>query len=524
MASDLMFTVGADATEFSNGLARASADGVRFAGDITKRVGEKFIGMRDLANTVATALGLNMEEIAKKIARFMTGVSEEEEGAYKKSEQLSTQAADLAIKNMRDRLSDEQKYQLALRERDRLMDQLSSMEIRSGADMERAAQKRIELETKIGEIQAYEAKQREAADKAFDDAVAARVKAGDDEFKAAIDVLATSEKIAALKSTIAYQQAIIASGALDEKNAQAMSAQLAERKTMLAQEEAKQRQEVAKQQEDFLKRSALSFDQELQFFALTHKNRSALSDDEQQLLDLLTKQKQEKTIHVQIEDLEAKVITGKITPAEEQRLTALIKQDDALKQQISVMTAAVPVLDEHVAKQQQITAEIQKQLDMMNHVNDVNHLAENAPNTTFMFDGMTIGPARPDEYFYNLPDDVLRKIVRENQAKIAQLESTKYSSASTGAEMASGFLHRSEAEGQLQTEINRANAVIMQNSALRGLDRSTALARYNGDPASFEAAYNRANSETVDQLTKLNQSIDDIAYGLNSTGIIKGRR
>jgi hypothetical protein len=77
----------------------------------------------------------NIDKVAEAIARGISGVSKEEEDALKELDDVSTKSADKAIDAMHARLSEEQKLQLLLTERERLAKKISSTEVKSTADL-----------------------------------------------------------------------------------------------------------------------------------------------------------------------------------------------------------------------------------------------------------------------------------------------------------------------------------------------------------------------------------------------------
>lgn len=107
-----------DNSEYRSMLSDSVEKGAEFGGKLAEKVGDKLYGLKDISHTVATALGLNLENIAENAARLFTGLSKEEEEFYKKSADLAAQVTDAAAKNASARNTDEQNYQLALKARD----------------------------------------------------------------------------------------------------------------------------------------------------------------------------------------------------------------------------------------------------------------------------------------------------------------------------------------------------------------------------------------------------------------------
>jgi hypothetical protein len=93
-------------------------------GQETQKVGQSML--RGFSGrTLATALGLNIQNISQQLARIVTGMSKEMEAAYKALEASSDKLARASIANMRDQASEETKLKLLLLERQRLNDKLA---------------------------------------------------------------------------------------------------------------------------------------------------------------------------------------------------------------------------------------------------------------------------------------------------------------------------------------------------------------------------------------------------------------
>ncbi len=118
--SEIGVKLSGDNSAFVGMLDDSVQKGDQFAENLATRVGDRLVGLRHVSTAVATALGLNLENITQNIARLFTGMSKEEEDFYNKTKELSDRQADTSIKNMRDRATEETKYQLLLQERKRL--------------------------------------------------------------------------------------------------------------------------------------------------------------------------------------------------------------------------------------------------------------------------------------------------------------------------------------------------------------------------------------------------------------------
>jgi hypothetical protein len=238
MADNIEARLNADNSGFRAALKQSVADADKFAGDLTGRLSGKLFGLKDISNAIAVALGLNFQSIADKVARVFTGISKEVEESYKKLDTLSTQVADANLKNMRATLTEEQKYQLALGERDKLQRALDNTFGSSVKIQVQAKETELKLAQKTAEILEYEKKQREELAKIADETSKRQVSSAEKVVQTQIDTLDGVQKISFLKDNIAATEAILASGSLSAADTERFRATLAERKNQLTVEEA----------------------------------------------------------------------------------------------------------------------------------------------------------------------------------------------------------------------------------------------------------------------------------------------
>ncbi len=372
----------------------AAAAGGKIGDGVTGKLGN----MKSVGTAVATALGLNLQNIAENVARVFTGMSKAEEDAYKRSEQLSDSLAALVEKNGRARLNEEQRYQLVLIERDRLQKQISETTVRTGQDQAALLEKQIKLEEAIAKIKEHDDKQRAEAQKKHEEFIKQRIAANEKEYEASLASLTASEKIASLKEAIAAQEGIIARGMGDQAALAAQNEVLAKRRVDLAQAEAAQKKEIAaieKKNLDALAASdarqidaenekltiyerragivaeiaALDLEIDLllgheldatkqiarvdqlrgelrqiektekediaELAALLLKDTASLTDAERTRLAYLQAQGVQAKLNAEIALLTAKVLDGSITPAEKERLGVLVQQAQVIKEQLS---------------------------------------------------------------------------------------------------------------------------------------------------------------------------------------------
>lgn len=120
----------ADASNFKSVMNDAEKHTGKIAAGITKK-----FELRNIGQTMATALGLNLQNMSLAVARFATGMSSELEAAYGKVIAASDRARDAVIANMRAQATDENKAKLLLDERAKLQARLDAGRA-NGADLD----------------------------------------------------------------------------------------------------------------------------------------------------------------------------------------------------------------------------------------------------------------------------------------------------------------------------------------------------------------------------------------------------
>lgn len=277
MAQEIGVRLAGDNSHFRSVMADSVERAGKFSGEIAGRVGGKLTELKDVSNTIAAALGLNLASISENLARTFSGVSKAEEEALKQLETLSAQVADANIKNARALLTEEQRYQLALQDRDRLLKAIADNDGRNATALARQKLDELKLAEKIAEIQTFELKQADEKAKRIDELIKMQIAGNEKAFQAQLSTLDADERIEVLRENIAGLQAVIASGALDEKNARALNVTLSERQNLLVAEEAKLRDAAAKR-EDASRKRELDAETELaklKFEALTTEEKIA---------------------------------------------------------------------------------------------------------------------------------------------------------------------------------------------------------------------------------------------------------
>jgi len=528
MSNDISVRLTGDNSDFRSMMSESAEQAGHFAGKLTEKVADKVIGLRDVAHAAATALGLNLEKIAEKIARTYSGMSEAEEEAYKKSDQLGTQAADLAIKNMRARLTEEQHYQLAVQERDRIQRDLADSEVKSGKDQEELATKRIALENTIAEIQAYEAKKAAEAQKEYEEMAAKLAAAADKEHQRQLAKLDLHDREKALKNDILALAITIENHSLSILEKKRLETQLEERRQQLATAQ----DEQEKQALEMRRKAALSLEDELDKFELQRKAAAGLTDDEHARLNLLKLQTEEKKVFVEIEELEKKLVDGTITPAEKDRLHALIKQDQAIRSQIGALKNLITTGTDRTTIEARTADELERQVAAATHLVA---LADSLNSTKITRIGtLDIPTGLAAEQLRSLEPDVLEEYIARLE-ETAQLLKQGETGQGPAGRTESGFgltpfqgtpIAYRQAEGQISALIAQARDVRLQGSSLEGLSRKDALKLFGQDLTQFDSLYSRANVDPTkalsvlqDKQTQTANTLDQINQRLAASGL-----
>jgi hypothetical protein len=161
------------------------------------------------------------------------------------------------------------------------------------------------------------------------------------------------------EGTLAHEKA-----KLDLLNLEAESTKLeAERAKQVAEDKKKADEEQVQRNQKL----ALDEKSMLDMFELQRKSAMGLTQEESNRLKLYQLETEEKKVHLDIADLEAKLIQGKLTPADKDRLDQLISQDKKLVDQITHLTQLTTGTKEQVKAEKEVTTEVQKQADLLQH-------------------------------------------------------------------------------------------------------------------------------------------------------------
>lgn len=301
MAHDLEYSLGMNTGPFQKAADQAIAAAATAGKEITKK-----FELKDVGRTLATALGINLPSIAESIARFVAGVSKAEEEALNKLGELSTQVADKQLAAMRERLTDEQRYQLLLTEQERIQQRLADNLQKTTADQVRYKQDQLALM---------------------------------ENEKAAAQSLAKIQADAA---------ALIDARYANEKK---LAADLAKIKADDAEADRKARQSEYDFAQDVEQKRLAYLDQNFERLSLEAKSVRGLTQEETARLAelrLITKQLE---IESQIRTL---LSLEKRTPEEEAALTLLFRQNDQLTAQIAAKQQLTEVTGQQVAAEEAV--------------------------------------------------------------------------------------------------------------------------------------------------------------------------
>lgn len=360
LTDEIAIKLGIQTGDLKAALADANASiktfgqkGANDANSFFTQVSKKMTDMKALGTAVGTALGLNLQSIAENLARFVTGISKQEEEAFQKLDQVSTQVADAAIKNMRANLTEEQKYQLALTERDRLLKQIAETTGTTGEAQLKAAEKNLELQQQLSIIGDYERKQNEAHEKQENDFLKDRIAQNEDIYEKEVDSMALNERIASLKGTIAATERMLADATIDAVAKEGFSNNLIAQRKLLLDAEL-----------DLRKKTTLSEDESHEYLLLQAKQIAGIiTPAERERFQLLQLQTKELKVQAQIEEILA-IPPEERTQAEKDRLKALILQDSELQKQIADTQALITGSDQLADAAAKVTDQLTQQVKL----------------------------------------------------------------------------------------------------------------------------------------------------------------
>lgn len=281
-------TIGADVGPLQQAGTQAAAT----AGNIAQQM-EKQFAMQKVGTALATALGLNLQNMAEQVARFFTGVSEAEEKALKELEKLSTEVADRQVAAMRERLSDEQKLQLVMQER-------AALEERIADNTGRTSEQQVQLQRDKLALLDKEKESTQLIDKIARESEAARKQAAQEREDLERKIRAAAEE-------------------WDRKQAQ------------LDAERRKVTQERYDREIKLAEDRVAYVEQNLELLKLEAKAASGLTQSERERLELLRLIGKQEAINYEIKSL---LSLEKRTPEEERNLQFLLKQVAQLEVQI----------------------------------------------------------------------------------------------------------------------------------------------------------------------------------------------
>lgn len=331
LADEIAVKLGLSTTQFNQALKSAGADVTKFKKEAADPKGieaffdtfeHRFTSMKHIGNAVSTALGLNFEAIAEKGARLWTGVSKEEEAAYKTLGEVSSQVADANIAAMRAGLTDEKKYQLALFEREGILRRISDETGTTGVSQLKIKQEELKLAENSRIIEEHKLvilkQQNEELEK--------QASRNDKELASKRELQNVYENRRKLMDEIKFLETY--SLGVDKEDQDYKNAQL-----LLA----SRRNQLDSANAEIRKRGTMDEKEQYEYSVLEFKAKSGLTAEESKRYETLKLISKEVKIQTEIDDLLAKSHSEKLTPAENQRLVALQTQKKVLDAQIGII-------------------------------------------------------------------------------------------------------------------------------------------------------------------------------------------
>jgi hypothetical protein len=137
-------------------------------------------------------------------------------------------------------------------------------------------------------------------------------------------------------------------------------------------EETKMYEEAYKAAEDRKQARALDKGEEVELFLLRNKNSATLTTADRARLAVLELQKKEKAAAVEIEELEAKIIDGTLTPSDKKRLVELVKQKETIDKQLAAKQAMTGATNQQIAAEQQVVVVLTEELRIQKMLTEEN--------------------------------------------------------------------------------------------------------------------------------------------------------
>lgn len=222
------------------------------------------------------------------------------------------------------------------------------------------------------------------------------------------------------------------------------------------------------------------------------KKKNIILTDQERLQKLLTEDAKEDAAAALAAKEALAAAEKKAADDRAAALAAAIKQSQQLTEESLKAAAAYEAGYDSVTK---TTKAIRDQIALLDEQAAKKGLGD-LTGATYEFNGKTYGPSMTQDQIDQLSPTVLAELIKRNQAAISEINASKYSADENPGSVVSGFLFQSEAIAQRQTEIQRAQFVLKQNSSLAGADYNTALKNFGGPLSQFDAQYQAANSAT----------------------------
>ena len=498
--SNITAFFGGDTSGLEAALGRAESK----VGEIGKKLEDRFVGTRDVAHALATALGLNIEHMAESVARFVTGLSEDQEKQMKALLEQSDRVTDKMIKAMRSTLTDEQAYQMALKERESLQakiaarteemgralelerkyatDILTAAKYRSAyndafIDRQKAMNDLAEKETEIAAATGKEKAAQLEAQKKETAELIARNKVADEAATAAMSV---SQKISFLQDGIKAGETVIAALKREGVDTSVIEAQLKERQRDLIKAIGEREKENNAAQQKGAEEHMAAMDklQALQF--------GRLSTEEQ--IGKLEKESQE--------------IAGNIDKLREEGV-------DTTQAQVALMETENKLAEKRAILEKKVTAAIVDQEEALRRAQQA--------ESDFLGDLVSSQYAlrRDKRDVEGASDAELRELIRRSQEAIAAIWESEMANANS-ATVASGHFGAKLAAIPYTADIAAAQAELDQRANFRSAvtmpgGEEAARRAFVGDVLAFDEAFKAATEglKFPDQVVQSIQRIDN---------------
>jgi hypothetical protein len=193
--------------------------------------------------------------------------------------------------------------------------------------------------------------------------------------------------------------------------------------------------------------------------------------------------------------------------AEQQTLVQLFRQRDVLGNQLQIKQEILNTVLRQEASEKKVTAEQVRQLEIQQQKDQLAGKGRLATEDRLIAGGRVFGPSRDPEEFDRASSSELMELIRRLQADIQFVEQTKGTGLTALADAATGYFVQGSIIARLKTDIQRAAFELGQRNGItadftRGGEEQ-ARRNFSGDPLQFDEYFSRQGKQIEEQIALL---------------------